>query len=51
MSDLAAKYWSRIANEKIKRTDKTGEGMKEEKPKKEVKPKTVKDLLKLKKND
>lgn len=47
----AAKFWSKIANDKNKKTEKTTDAMQEEKPKKEIKPKTVKELLKLNKKE
>lgn len=42
---LAAKFWSKILNENNKKNENTGEKMAEEKPKKETKTKTVKDIL------
>ena len=45
ISYQAAKFWSKVINEKAKK-DGTGVEMNEEKPKKERKAKTVKELIK-----
>ena len=50
-ANLAAKYWSKIQNEKLKKAKPQNEGMMEEKPKVEAAPKvkTAKDLIKFNK--
>ena len=49
-SYTAAKFWSKIINEKAKK-DGTANQMDEEKPKRESKPKTVKELIKREKRE